>query len=319
MHNPSGKKKFFVWTAPLGPAAAAFLCAALFAAPRGRDFPPAGAPDESSVPKFSHVLVVCFENREFDEVIGAAQMPRFNALARKYALLIRYFAISHPSLPNYLALVGGDTFGVRGDCTTCYVNARCLPDLLEARGMTWKTYQESLPRAGYTGDLSRLYAKKHNPFVYFDAVRKNRARLRRSVVPLTELEDDLASGRLPDFAFIMPNLCNSGHDCGLDTADAWLGRLVDRVLASPAFDAGSLLVLTWDEGTTNASCCGARPLAVGGRIATVLVSKLVKPGFEDATPCSHYSLLKTIETAWGLDRLGRTADQAVNLITAPWN
>jgi len=322
MKDFSRKAKSGVWGAPVlsGLATAALVLAAapVFAAPGAGHVPQAEARAAPAVPKFSHVLVIFLENREFDEVVGNRRMPRFNRLAGEFTLLTRYFGVSHPSLPNYLALVGGDTFGVRSDCMSCYVDAPSLPDLLETRGMTWKTYQESLPRAGYTGDISRLYAKKHNPFVYFNAIRRDRARLRRSVVPLTDLAGDLASGRLPDFAFIEPNLCNSGHDCGPDVADAWLGRTVDEILGSQAFDANSLLVITWDEGSTNASCCGTPPLATGGRLAAVVVSPLVRPGFEDATPYSHYSVLKTIEEAWGLERLGRTSDQAVNLITAPW-
>jgi len=116
----------------------------------------------------------------------------------------------------------------------------------------------------------------------------------------------------------MPDMCDSAHDCGVEVTDAWLGRVVAPLLASPAFDASSLLVLTFDEGTTVRSCCGSPPLARGGRIATVLVSGLVKPGFKDATPSCHYSLLKTILVSWGLGDLGRTSDPAVVPIVLPW-
>ncbi len=273
---------------------------------------------DRAVPKFSHVIAIFLENREFDEVIGNREMPHLNALADRHTLLTNYYAVSHPSLPNYLALIGGDTFGIQSDCIACFVKARSLPDLLEANGRTWRTYQESLPRAGFAGASSGLYVMKHNPFVYFENIRRNQTRRVRGVVPLAELAKDLQRNQLPDFAFIMPNLCNSAHDCDLSVADNWLSRTVGEIMDSPAFDSNSLLVLSWDEGTTNLGCCGAPPLAKGGRVATVLVSPLVKARFRDSTPYSHYSLLKTIEAAWGLESLGHTADAAVNLILSPW-
>ena len=116
----------------------------------------------------------------------------------------------------------------------------------------------------------------------------------------------------------MPDLCNSAHDCGLEVTDAWLGRLVNFILGSSGFDGSSLIVLTFDEGATNRSCCGSPPLASGGRIATILISPLVKPGFQDETPYTHYSLLKTIAASWGMRELGHAADPAVSLISLPF-
>jgi phospholipase C len=270
------------------------------------------------VPKFSHVLVIMIENKEFDQVIGNAKMPNFNGWAKKYALLTQYYAVTHPSLPNYVALISGDFFGLQSDCIDCYLQAQSLPDLLEAGGRSWKTYQESLPSAGFTGNFSGKYAKKHNPFLYFDAIRLDPARCQRSVVPLTQLAVDLEQGNLPDYAFIVPNLCNSSHDCGVNITDKWLGRVVNSILQSSAYDRNCLIVLTFDEGTTNQGCCGSPALANGGRIATVLISPLVKTGFEDSTPYTHYSLLKTIAAAWGLEELGHAADSEASLIALPW-
>jgi len=278
----------------------------------------AAAPPTGLVPKFSHVIVIIFENREFRDVVGNRRMPNFNRWADQYTLLTQYYAITHPSLPNYLALVSGDFFGIESDCLNCWVNARSLPDLLEAGGRSWKAYVEGLPAAGFLGNFSGKYAMKHNPFVYFQNIRKDPARLNRSVVPLTQLAADLEKEGLPDYAFILPDMCNSSHDCDLEITDAWLGRIVGSILQSPAFDADSLLALTFDEGTTSRECCGRPPLAKGGRVATVLVSGLVKTGYQDATPYSHYSLLKTILRSWSLEDLGHTSDPAVGLILQPW-
>ena len=100
-------------------------------------------------------------------------------------LLTQHYAVAHPSLPNYLALIGGDTFGVTFDCTKCIYNAITLPDLIEASGRTWKAYQEDMPSPCFAGAESGNYAMKHNPFVYFEPIRLDAARCRRSVVPIT--------------------------------------------------------------------------------------------------------------------------------------
>ena len=283
-------------------------------------FPVQPSPTASStpprpIPEFSHVIIFMLENKELTAVIGNGQMPAYNAWARENTLLSAYYAVSHPSLPNYIALIAGDTFGITSDCEDCYLNQPSLPDEIETSGRTWRTYQEHMPQPCFAGSTLR-YAQKHDPFVYFDSIRNNPKRCQAGVVPLTRLEQDLAEGALPNYAFIMPDLCNSSHDCALDVADAWLKEWVGKVMASSAYDSRALIVLTWDEGNGNHGCCGLDP--AGGRVATVLISPLARQGFTDPTPYTHYSLLKTIETAWGLPLLGHSADANQALISAPF-
>ena len=270
------------------------------------------------VPEFAHIVTIVFENKEFGKVVKNAQMPYFNALAKSYTLLTQTYAVSHPSLPNYLAMIGGDTFGVTFDCTKCIYNATTLPDLIEASGRTWKTYQEDMPSPCFAGAESGKYVMKHNPFLYFEPIRLDAARCQRGVVPMLQLYADLAAGKMPNYAFITPNLCNGAHDCTVGTADDWLKTLM--MILQPLLDRdGSpyLIIFTWDEGQSKGSCCGLPPEA-GGRIATLLVSPQAKSGFEDATPYTTYSILKTVEEAWGLPYLGHSADAENALITAPW-
>lgn len=269
------------------------------------------------VPNFEHIVIIMFENKEFGSVIGNSLMPNYNKLAREYTLLTQYYAIRHPSLPNYIALIGGDTFGIDRNCSDCFIDAPSLPDLIETSGRTWKTYQEDMPRPCYLGD-THIYVQKHNPFIYFDPIRLDTARCERSIVPLTALQTDIDTASLPNFIFITPNLCNDAHDCPLDVADAWLTELLSRLV--PALDTTSqsyLLVMMFEEGQGNHSCCGL-PAEAGGRVPVVFYSPLVKNGFEDATPYTHYSLLKTISTAWGLPLLGHAADDNHVLIVEPW-
>jgi len=269
------------------------------------------------VPSFEYIVLIIFENKEFGTVIGNRDMPLYNRMAQENTLLAQFYAVSHPSLPNYIALIGGDTFGIRSDCRDCFVNAPSLPDLIEASGRTWKTYQEGMPQPCYLGNAHN-YAQKHNPFVYFDPIRLNQTRCERSVVPFTNLSTDIQAKTLPNFIFVTPNLCNDAHNCSLGVADAWLGDLLTVLV--PALDASGkpyLVVLTFDEGQGDHSCCGL-PEETGGRIPVVLLSPLVKDAFQDDTSYTHYSLLKTISESWGLSYLGHAADESNVLITAPW-
>ena len=270
------------------------------------------------VPEFEHIAVIVFENKEFGTVIGSARMPYFNNLARSYTLLTQHYAVSHPSLPNYLALISGDTFGIDFTCTKCLYETVTLPDLIEASGRTWKAYQEDMPTACFEGTDHGLYVMKHNPFMYFESIRVNDERCARSVVPFTQLYADIASRTLPSYMFITPNLCHDAHDCDLQVADQWLEALM--LVLQPALESDHkpyLVILTWDEGQGNHSCCGL-PDKAGGRVATILVSPQAGAGFEDETPYTHYSLLKTIAEAWHLEYLGHAADDANALITEPW-
>jgi len=286
-------------------------------APTSTDIPALTATPKPLVPNFKHIVIIMFENKEFGSVIGNSLMHNYNKLAHEYTLLTQYYAVSHPSLPNYIALMGGDTFNITSDCTKCFVNAPSLPDLIEASGRTWKTYQEDMPSPCFVGD-GYNYMQKHNPFIYFDPIRLDTARCERSIVPLTALQSDLEAGALPNFIFITPNMCNDAHDCGLDVSDAWLTNILGQLI--PALDGTSqpyLLVMMFEEGQGNHSCCGL-PAEAGGRVPVVLYSPQVKNGFEDSTPYTHYSLLKTISAAWGLHYLGHAAEDNNPLITLPW-
>ena len=113
------------------------------------------------VPAFAHVVVIVFENKESTSVLGNRAAPTFNAYGRRYAKLTRYYGVTHPSLPNYLALVSGSTQGITTDCTDCVVDAKSLADTLEASGRTWKTYAEGLPAPGFLAiSVKTLYPAK---------------------------------------------------------------------------------------------------------------------------------------------------------------
>jgi hypothetical protein len=258
------------------------------------------------VPRFTHVLVVVFENKESSDVIGSPDAPTFSALVTRGALLTSYDGVAHPSLPNYLALVSGSTHGITDDCTDCSVAGRSLADTLPARGRTWKTYAEGLPRAGWTGAFSGSYAKKHDPFLYFDDVAGKAAR-RSHVVPFTQFAHDVRARDLPSFALVVPNQCNDMHDCSIATGDTWLKRNIVPLLRSKAI-AGGVVFIVFDEGTSDTGG--------GGHVAAIAVGPRVRPGVRYTAPTNHYGLLRTVETAWRLAPLGQSA--SARPITGIW-
>ena len=119
------------------------------------------------VPNFDHIVLIVLENEDYQKIVNNTEMPLLNALAKKYVLLSNYFAVRHPSLPNYIALVSGETQGITKDCRDCFVDQPNLADLIEKSGRTWKAYQEDMPGACFLGDADP-YVQKHNPFIYFD-------------------------------------------------------------------------------------------------------------------------------------------------------
>jgi hypothetical protein len=263
---------------------------------------PAKAAGERSgreVPRFGHVAMLVFENKDFGAVIGNPAMPEFNRLAERYALLTNYCAVAHPSLPNYLALVSGSTHGITRNCTDCAVDPPSLANTLAGAGRRWKTYAEGLPSPGFTGARAGRYAKKHDPLLYFKDVASD-PRRRANVVPLRDLRRDLRARKLPDFSLILPDRCHDAHDCALSTADGWLSRLLRPLLASSELRRG-VLFITFDEAETGDDAPG------GGHVATLAVGPAVRPGARSGTRLTHYSLLRTIEDAWRLPRLGHSA------------
>lgn len=256
-----------------------------------------------SIPAFKHIFVIVMENKDYERVLGSDQAPYMSALTRQGGVATNYYGIRHPSLPNYLALTGGDTFGITSDCTDCFVNAPNLVDQLEAGGKSWKAYMEDMPNPCFVGDAPPLYKQKHNPFIYYDDVRTDAARCNK-IVPFTQFAADMQTNAVPDFVWITPNMCNDMHDCPVGTGDTWLKTWVPTILQSPAWKDGGALFITFDEGTGTAGCCQN---AVGGRIATLVLSPLGHAGFSSDVQYTHYSLLRTIEASWQLPLL-RHAD-----------
>ncbi len=270
----------------------------------------ARAVGRAGVPAFRHVFVVMMENLSY---AGAMSTPGLVALARRYALATDYFAASHPSLPNYLAVTGGSTFGISSDCTACYVKAPNLLSQLAARRISARAYFEGLPS---TCDLAPYaggdYAGKHDPFRYFIDIRRSQ-RLCRLLQPAARLVPVLngQATKAPRFVWFTPNLCDDGHDCSASTAAAWLTGFVREVTKSAAWKDDGVLFVTWDEseGSNAAVVPPGRVVGSGGggQVMTLVIAPGLRRGLRVGVPYNHYSLLATIEDAFRLPLLRSAA------------
>ena len=262
----------------------------------------------------SHLLVVVEENHSFEQVIGSPAAPFLNRLAAHGTLLTHYHAIAHPSLPNYVAVLSGRTGRIRSDCLQCTISGPTLVDQLESHHISWAAYLQGLPRPCSTVASAGAYTALVDPFMHAADIRHHPTRCDR-VLPFSRFQRDLAADRLPRVVFVMPDLHHEMHSGPVRVADAWLRRLVGRLRASRAWRQDTRLVVTFDESRLSdvRSCCDG--LGRGGRILTVVAGPRVPEG-RDPTPYTHYSLLRSLEAAFGLPLLGHAGDPATATIPA---
>jgi len=214
--------------------------------------------------------------------------------------LNNYYALTHPSQPNYIAVTGGDYFGLGDDGMHSIPSSyKTIVDLLEAKGgLTWKAYQEDAPTACYTGyESDSLYFRKHNPFINYDSIATNATRC-SNIVPATQLQTDLAAGSMPNYAFYTPNLINDGQNSTVAQAAIWLTGFLPPLLANKSFINKTLVVVTFDESEDYNVPNNVYTLLLGDVVASVKAAT-------DSTFYTHYSLLSTVEANWGLGNLGR--------------
>jgi len=246
------------------------------------------------IPVVAHVFVLVEENHSYNSVIGNSAMPYTNSLAQKYALATQYYANRHNSLPNYFMLTVGDLV-TTNDLFTGTVSQNNVVRALTSAGKSWKVYAESLPQPGFTAASNAPYARDHNPFTYFSDV-VNSSSQTANIVPFTQLATDLQNGTVPDYAMIVPDLSNDGHDCPgeagnctdtqkLSNIDDWVKNNIGPLINGSALQ-NSVLIYTWDEGDVNDMA------NQGGHVATILVSPKVRAGFQSKTMYQHQSALK---------------------------
>lgn len=243
------------------------------------------------VPLYGHVFILVEENRNYDNVVGTGAMPYLDTLIARSALATQYYGNTHPSIGNYFMLtVGRVVTDVSAFADTIRENN--IVRRLIAAGKTWKSYAEDLPSVGYTGGNVGQYVRRHNPLSYLSDVTDNAAQKQR-LVPFSQFAADLAGDTLPNYAFIVPNLCHGAHDCPLDSADTWLRHNIKPLIDSPRFQQDGLLIILWDEAGTDSTYGG-------GRIPWVAVSAKAKPGYQSTRIFQHQSTLRLTLRALGI-------------------
>ncbi|MGH9681049.1 MAG: alkaline phosphatase family protein, partial [Candidatus Acidiferrales bacterium] len=251
---------------------------------------------------FGNVYLVALENTNYSDVVGTSAMPYLNGLINQYGLAAQYYADTHPSIGNYFMWTTGQiltnndnelpaTFPVTAD--------NAVREVLAA-GLTWKEYAESIPSVGYTGGDTvgpdgGTYGTHHDPLVYMSDVLNSPAQL-QNIVPFTQFATDLASGKMPNYAFITPNMCNDAHDCSLTVADTWLRTNIDPLIKSAQFQKNGLLIISFDES-------GSDNTLGGGRVVTVIVSPLAKAGYQSTTTYQEESVLRLMLEGLGIRTL----------------
>ena len=315
--------------------------------------------EDLAIPRYDHIFLIIEENQAQRRIIGTQDAPNINSLANKYGNATNFYGEVHPSEGNYVAILGGSTFGIDDDdafyclpgsslkyCDNSnqpdYVNhtvsGPSLVDQLQAKGLTWKGYFETIPSPATNAiyfpedptdtQPAQLYASKDNGFINFENVQ-NDPDLSSKLVGFDQLYADLKSGNVPNYSQIVANQCNEMHglpdggvnvpnDCQLDPdsgrirrGDAQVGAIVNAIQSSSFWTQGNnAIIITWDEDNNPAvkigtqGCCGYDPNSNanfgGGQIATVVITNNGPQGVVDDTPYNHYSLLRTTEDAFGI-------------------
>lgn len=231
-----------------------------------------------------HVFVIVMENKSPEEALTGPYTAQLTATYREAA---NYRAVAHPSVPNYLALTSGSTWGVTDDSYHA-LPAQGIGDQLTKAGVSWRAYMEGLGGAGCL-DSPVPYDPGHNPFAYYGG------RCPANVVPLTSLGADLA-GTTPLFTWITPDMCHDEHSCDVSVGDDWLRQTVGMIIASKAWTTGGVLFVVWDEDDGSAD----------NRVLLVVVAPHQSHRVSNQA-YTHYSLLATIEDLLGVGRLGKAA------------
>ncbi|SCU89893.1 LADA_0F00386g1_1 [Lachancea dasiensis] len=249
------------------------------------------------------IYTIWLENTDYDKAAGNADLAW---LASQGITLDNYWALTHPSEPNYLASVGGDYFALDDDrFITMPSNVSTLVDLLDTKNISWAEYQEHMPYSGFQGynfsnqeTWANDYMRKHNPLIQYDSVTQDADRL-ANIKNFTEFYRDLNGSTLPQWSFITPNMTNDGHDSTIKVAGKWARSFLEPLLSNEYFMKDTLVVLTFDENET---------YSIKNKVFTVLLGGAIPDelhGTTDSTFYDHYSLISSVEANWDLPSLGR--------------
>jgi hypothetical protein len=284
------------------------------------------------VPAFGHVFLIIGENKELTRIDSTSAPYTIGTLKPASAWLTNYYALTHFSEANYVGMTSGQYTHCEqfdGSPSACHQNVDNLFHQLDVAGISWHVWAESMPKPCFlstSGSDKTLnhYAPKHNPAIFYDDVEGSggvwsatdlSGECLANDVPagstgpddMSSLNAALATGQVPRFNFIVPNICEDGHDnCSpqgneVRQFDDFLSREVPLIESSPAFGSDGVIIVTFDEGNSNLGP-GSGQFAGGGNVMFDVLSPLVRPGVYGGTSVAynHYSLLRTLEDGFGI-------------------
>jgi len=263
--------------------------------------PAAGA---ARVPRLKHVWVFVLENHSYNEIIGNPAVPFLNHLARRHGVATRYYAVTHPSLPNYLAMISGSTHRCTSNGCPGNYRGRTLAGQFALHGLRWRGYIEGLPEAGYTGRDVGDYRRHHNPFVYFRSIVQ-KPRQRSHILPFRAFRKSLR--RPPALSYIVPTDVHNMHSGSEGVSDAWMHNWVPRIMNSRGFRHHGAIFITWDEadkGDTSGCCVEG---VQGGHQPLIAIVHNGPMHVRLSKRRSAYSLLRTIEAGFRFSHLGHAS------------
>jgi hypothetical protein len=269
----------------------------------------------SVAPRYKHVILIVDENHSFGSIYNSASAPFINRVIAACGVATNYHNVTHPSLPNYLALTSGVSTSKLGpyfgDCppTSCsnLLGSNNLFHEVATKG--WMSFEESMPHACDRSGTGS-YASKHNPAEYFTDLKRSCSR--RDVAlgspKKSALLSALSSERTaPAFSFVTPNLCDDMHDCTVGAGDTWLQTWLPLITASRVYkNHDTAVFIVWDEGepSQTAENCAANTTDQSCHVTAIAVAPSVVPGTKVSTSFTHYSLLKTVEDLLHVPELG---------------
>lgn len=267
-----------------------------------------GSRSASPATEVDKILVIVEENRSVRDV--ETHMPFLMSQAQSYGTATDYYAIAHPSLPNYLVLAGGSTFDVADDRNPDAhpLQGPSVFGQLIAAGRTAKTYAEAMPTSCARRNHG-TYAVRHNPWTYFDDHAERAACEEFDVASGSAsagaLADDITTGKLPTFGLLIPDVCHDGHDCSAATADNWLRSWLPTIKKGRDFTSNRLvIVVTWDEDDHHS----------GNHVPMVVIHPSLK-GKQVTTRLDHYGLSDGIARVGGIPPL-RRANKGADPLTS---
>jgi len=255
---------------------------------------------------FDHIFIVWLE--EYDPTAVFSQV--FNLYTSSGVLLSNYHGVTEGTQANHIASIGGDYFGLPPEVTfdnsnpnldiyNIPANYTTIVDLLEAKGLTWRAYEEDLPSPCYTASYSNNYYRRYDPFVTFASITNNATRC-ANIVPATQLSTDISQGNFPNYIYYTPNYLNNGDGSNFTYAAAWVNKFIPPLLTNPTFMNNTLIVLLFDDNDS-----GDTP---DNEFHAILFGDAIPAALHNTTDnqfYTHYSLLSTVEDNWGLGNLGR--------------